>query len=297
MKLAVLLEKEECELVESTYIKDRRMLTLLCKKHSVQFEQCSSNFYRGFKSCPHCKKEKQKVRVKDIKLTHLDFLRKCGDKTKFFEYLSEYNGAENSIIIKCLRHDYIYEQLPWVHIKGEGCPKCSNELRGLNRRKTHLNFVERANTIHNNSYEYPFEYEKRNKKLKMKCKIHGIFQQTPGNHLNGKGCSDCNYANKISKPELEIQNILEKMGYEIQTSNRKIIHPYEIDIYIPKLRKAIEFNGLYWHYSKKLFRPGYHAQKSNLCREKGIKLLHIREDLWIKDKEKMEKVIKRFLQN
>ena len=35
--------------------------------------------------------------------------------------------------------------------------------------------------------------------------------------------------------------------------------------------------------------------KSNLCRKKGIKLLHIREDLWIKDKEKMKKVIEKFL--
>ena len=35
--------------------------------------------------------------------------------------------------------------------------------------------------------------------------------------------------------------------------------------------------------------------KSNLCREKGIKLLHIREDLWKRDKEKMKQVIIKFL--
>lgn len=296
MKLKELLEKEECELIDSNYVKTHRILTLLCKKHLIEFKQITSNLYKGSKSCPDCKKEYQKLRTKEIKLTHVDFLKKCGNKIKFFEYLSEYNGAENSIIIKCLKHNYIYEQLPWVHTGGTGCPKCSNELRGLNRRKTHSSFVEKANIIHNGSYEYPFEYEKRSKKLKMKCRIHGIFEQTPGNHLDGKGCSDCNYANKISKPELEIQNILEEQGYEIETSNRKLIHPYELDIYIPSLKKAIEFNGLYWHYSKKLFRPGYHAQKSNLCREKGIRLLHIREELWLKNKDKMKSVILKFLE-
>ena len=296
MKLTELLEKHECELLESTYVKTHRILILLCKKHLVKFEQNASNLYKGSKSCPNCKKEYQILRTKEIKLTHLDFLKKCGNKIKFFEYLSEYNGAEKPMIIKCLKHNYIYEQLPWVHIKGTGCPKCSNELRALKRRKNHLDFVEKANILYNGLYEYPFEYEKRSKKLKMKCKTHGIFEQTPGNHLNGKGCSQCTYGNKISKPEIEIQNILKDLGYEIETSNRKIIHPCELDIYIPELKKAIEFNGLYWHYSQKHFVPGKHAHKSNLCKELGIKLLHIREDLWIKDPEKMKQIILKFLQ-
>ena len=38
-----------------------------------------------------------------------------------------------------------------------------------------------------------------------------------------------------------------------------------------------------------------HGLKSNLCREKRIKLLHVQEDLWIKDKEKMKNIIKNFL--
>lgn len=74
-----------------------------------------------------------------------------------------------------------------------------------------------------------------------------------------------------------------------------VIKRKEIDIYIPELNKAIEFNGEWWHYGRN-FIPGKHALKSNLCREKGIKLLHIREDLWIKDKEKMKNIIKEFLE-
>ena len=40
---------------------------------------------------------------------------------------------------------------------------------------------------------------------------------------------------------------------------------------------------------------GYHGMKSNLCREKGIRLLHVREDLWRKNKEKMKKIIEKFI--
>ena len=71
-----------------------------------------------------------------------------------------------------------------------------------------------------------------------------------------------------------------------------------LPIYIPELNKAIEFNGIYWHYDSRNSKrkpKGYHIMKSNLCNQKGIKLLHLREDLWKKDKEKMKKVIEKFL--
>ena len=35
--------------------------------------------------------------------------------------------------------------------------------------------------------------------------------------------------------------------------------------------------------------------KSRLCREKGIKLLHVREDLWKTKKENMKQTIIKFL--
>ena len=65
-----------------------------------------------------------------------------------------------------------------------------------------------------------------------------------------------------------------------------------------ELNKAIEFNGSYWHYdrSNPNCKPkGYHGMKSKLCRDKNIKLLHIREDLWYHDSEKMKKIILKFL--
>ena len=68
-----------------------------------------------------------------------------------------------------------------------------------------------------------------------------------------------------------------------------------MDIYLPELKKAIEFNGTYWHYNPKYFVPGKHAKKSIMCRKQGLKLLHLREDLWIRDKEKMKNIIKNFL--
>lgn len=272
------------------YINMRGKIKIICNEHGL-FEQCASSHIAARKTgCPKCGFRKRGIK---LKITNDEFIKRCGDKIYNFEYLSKYKGADIPLKIKCLKHNIIYEQIPYVHISGEGCPKCSHELMGRSRMDDTEDFLRKAEKIHGNLYEYLSKYEKSNRKIQIMCKKHGIFSQRPNDHLQGQGCPRC--AHHISSFEVEIQNILEEQGYGIETSNRKIIYPLELDIYIPSLQKAIEFNGIYWHYSEKYFVPGKHAQKSNLCREKGIQLLHIREDLWNQDKNKMKEVIIKFL--
>jgi len=60
---------------------------------------------------------------------------------------------------------------------------------------------------------------------------------------------------------------------------RDVISPYELDIYLPELNVAFEYNGLYWH--SELFKAkGYHKQKKTRCKNKGVELLNIFEDAW-----------------
>ena len=56
---------------------------------------------------------------------------------------------------------------------------------------------------------------------------------------------------------------------------------YELDIYIPEKNLAIEFNGNYWHSIEVLKDKNYHLKKTNLCKEKGIRLIHIFEYEWV----------------
>lgn len=64
---------------------------------------------------------------------------------------------------------------------------------------------------------------------------------------------------------------------DILVGKRSIIAPYELDLYLPELKLAIEFNGTYYH-STEMGKPeDYHLNKSLLCREKGIRLVHIYE--------------------
>jgi len=60
-------------------------------------------------------------------------------------------------------------------------------------------------------------------------------------------------------------------------NTRKIISPYELDIYIPNKNLAIECDGVYWHSQ---YDKNYHLLKTELCEDKNIRLIHITDWLW-----------------
>lgn len=72
-------------------------------------------------------------------------------------------------------------------------------------------------------------------------------------------------------------------------NSKLIIKPYQLDIFLSELKLAIEFNGNYWH-SIEFGRPKeYHLNKSLLCRDKNIRLIHIYE---FEDFEQQKQLLK-----
>lgn len=65
----------------------------------------------------------------------------------------------------------------------------------------------------------------------------------------------------------------------------------ELDIYLPEKSLAFEFNGVYWHSSQTGTPKDYHFKKSELCQQKGIRLIHIYQDEWIDKQDKIKQLI------
>ena len=83
-----------------------------------------------------------------------------------------------------------------------------------------------------------------------------------------------------SQSELAIIDSIKSIydGDVLRNIKRSIyIYPYELDIVIPDLKIAIEYNGSYFHSIKAGKPKDYHLMKSLLCRDKGIRLIHIYE--------------------
>ena len=97
-------------------------------------------------------------------------------------------------------------------------------------------------------------------------------------------CANCQETS-ISKKEKEVAVFVEEnYKKEIITSTRQIIKPLELDIYLPDLKLAFEFNGIYWH-SGELKTNDYHVKKTELCEAQGIQLIHILESDWEQKQE------------
>jgi hypothetical protein len=99
-------------------------------------------------------------------------------------------------------------------------------------------------------------------------------------NLNVCICTKCfEVSMGYSNMELEMQSFLDSIGIDYIIKNRSILNGKELDIYIPSHNIAIEMNGLYWH-SEIYLDKNYHINKTNLCKENGINLIHIWEDDW-----------------
>lgn len=129
---------------------------------------------------------------------------------------------------------------------------------------------------------------KNKEELSWKCKKCGnIFQSKYDyNWPNRARCLKCfPLLCGESNSEKEICKFLIDNNINIETKKRNIIPPFEIDIYLPDYNIAIEYDGLYWHSDECIDDKYYHLNKTNLCKEKGIQLIHIFEDEWIYKKD------------
>jgi len=110
-----------------------------------------------------------------------------------------------------------------------------------------------------------------NKKHEYKSYYDLIYKR---NKYGVEQCTICNpIGTKYSDSEKRLLDFI-KNNYdgEIITNTRNIINPYELDIYLPELKLAYEYNGLYWH--SELYRDKkYHKMKYDMCKDKKVQLI------------------------
>jgi very-short-patch-repair endonuclease len=99
-----------------------------------------------------------------------------------------------------------------------------------------------------------------------------------------------------SQGEVEIKNFIKELGFEVEKSkNRKLLNGKEIDLIIPIVKLAIEYDGLYYHTEKMGKNSSYHLNKTIECHNVGYNLIHIFEDEWVLKKDMVKHKIKHLL--
>jgi hypothetical protein len=262
-------DKYDYSLVD--YIKSNMKVDILCSIHGHFLQEANSHL-SGF-GCPRCV-GRLKTNEKFIEQS----INVHGDK---YDYsLIDYINSSSKIKIVCNKHG-IFEQKPNSHLLGFGCPMCAGK-----NKNTDI-FIEESVNIHGDKYDYSkVNYIGSRLKVQIICKEHGIFEQTPTNHLSGKGCPIC----KESSGENKIRIILEKNNINYirnkkfdDCKNKKIL-PF--DFYLPDYNICIEFDGIQHYKPIKYFggvkRLKYQIFcdniKSKYCLKNNIELIRIKYD-------------------
>jgi hypothetical protein len=123
----------------------------------------------------------------------LSFIRDArkvhGDRYDYSK--SDYVRGHYNITIICSIHGE-FQQLPRNHLKGHGCRLCGLTIGKTKLTKSNEEFIKDATHVHGNSYSYEkINYSGAHKRVIITCPTHEDFQQTPTNHLGGKGCPLC----------------------------------------------------------------------------------------------------------
>ena len=265
------------------YKNNKTKVCIVCPIHG-EFYVKPNNHLNG-NECPVCGAEKRKNTLRNkLGITKNEFVKRTikihGNKYDYSKV--EYKNIDTKVCIVCPIHGEFW-QSPYMHLKGQGCPKCGFESNRLKQKNTTNEFIERATEIHCDKYDYSkVEYNNNKTKVCIVCPIHGEFWQLPSDHIRGHGCPYCNE----SKLEKDIRLLLsdKNIKFKHHASNEDFgwIGRKHLDFYLPDYNIAIECQGEQHFKSVKHFggNKKYEKRKLNdqtkkeLCEKNGITLLY-----------------------
>jgi rubrerythrin len=81
----------------------------------------------------------------------------------------------------------------------------------MSNKLTNEIFIQRAKEVHNDKYDYSnIKYVDYHTPVLINCFKHGLFLQSPAEHLNGKGCKKCGYETVSKSLKSNAENFIEK---------------------------------------------------------------------------------------
>ncbi len=155
------------------------------------------------------------------RLTTEEFIQKAkvvhGNRYDYSQ--TEYVNARTKITIYCLDHGP-FQQLSNTHLRNHGCPDCGNVRRAIPLRLTTETFIENANAVHGDRYNYSqVEYVNNYTEVTIICPEHGPFEQVPSSHIRNHGCPDCGSNKLTTESFIAIAKALHGDRYDYSSVN------------------------------------------------------------------------------
>ena len=245
-----------------------------CKKsHNWQATIASRNQGKG---CPYCANRKVLIGYNDLQTANPSLSKEWHyENNQGLTPMDITSNSDKKVWWRC-NEGHEWQARIADRSKGNGCPYCAGKkvLVGYNDLNTvNIELAKEWNYEKNNSLTPMDVTANSDKKVWWKCSKGHEWAAKIYSRSNGSGCPACSSEKHTSFPEYAMIYYLQKQGLDVIHSSKK--HGYELDIYIPSLKIAIEYDGYYWHKDK----VSLDLEKNRKCENDGIKLYRIREGL------------------
>ena len=216
--------------------------------------------------------------VNNPQIEQVEFIDKiwpqnCGDSLKIIKKTNEYQNT--SVLYECEFIKYPYKCLAQKIKIVNGLVKNKN-LPYLNKN-TIISYIQE-------------NFKDKKPTLQELADSLNIAPCTIGQKINEFELKDY-ISYSFNGLENQIKNYISKLNYKINQNIWIKEIQKEIDIYIPSKKLGIEVNGNYWH-SELFKKQNYHQEKSLICQQNNINLIHIFEYEWLEKQEIIKNLIK-----
>ena len=267
-------------------------INIYCKKHNITSKRCLNDIFkstRKFSLCDECLVESNRT-PREVLLKELEYAKEHFNS--YYDYslidIDNFKGLEHPVTIICPKHGEVPTTWDRHFKRLNHCNKCSKSYtlddiyKIVNTTKKEYISTKYFYIDTNNS-----NFVKNYVLKDMYCTLHNKkFNQTYNAFRSGfSGCPSCTTSG-TSKKEKELLEWLRKIfpnsifkeNYKPEWLKFDGERSKELDIYIPELSLAIEYNGVYYHsaeFDSKFL--DYHQKKYEVCKTNNVDLIHVFE--------------------
>ena len=165
-----------------------------------------------------------------------------------------------------------------LHRKVGGCRACNGQTvcnydAGNSFGKVYPNLVQYWDFEKNR--DTPLDVTSGSaKKRWFKCRTCGVSHEVPVYVFPMlEGCAKCRLIASTSFGEFAVAYYIKKCGHDVIHNDRVLLDGLELDIVVPDMKIAIEYDGYFWHSNKE----ERDIEKHRRCNQLGYKLFRVVE--------------------
>ena len=236
---------------------------------------------KTYNGCIDCKKEED-LSKSNLSITNKELIKEWNfEKNGNLRPEKLKNSNPKKVWWKCSTCGYEWEASIRNRASlGRGCPLCSNKVVVVGKNDlatTHPEIASEWHPTKNGELTPNMITHGTGKKVWWLCPVGheyqaGVLHRT---QENGTNCPVCNSGRQTSFVEQITFYYVKKLYPDaINRYKSDFLNRMELDIYIPSINCAIEYDGSHWHRKEKSHRE---ETKYKICKEQNIKLIRLKE--------------------